>query len=422
MTEGGEEATVQYLYHPHELSLKGKNRRVFEEQLSEQLRKQLKIAGVTNFTINKVTGRHFLKAPQSYEKQIEEVNSRVFGIANWSKCFVIERDFELLKTKAFEHVNEILSRREIKSFRVETSRVDKKYHMQSPVVSKEIGTVIHEKLNIPVNLTDPDIVFHIEVLDNTFVYSSEKFPGAQGLPIGSSGKMIVLLSGGFDSPVAAWLMMRRGCNVTYVHFHSSPFGEWRSSVSKIRKIVKQLALWGGPQKFYSIPIGELQRQIATQAPERLRVTLYRRLMMRVAKEIAHKNKCQGLATGDSLGQVASQTVDSMTTIQSVLGNNMLIFRPLLTYTKEEIIKRAEDIGTADFSRLVGGDCCSHMLPKKVATKPTIQDAEDGESKLDVATMVSTAIAAAQVIDINDPWNEDETEQADATCPLFSFKE
>ena len=408
-------STVMYVYHPHELTLKGKNRSQFENQLSENLRAQMKENGVNVIKIEKITGRHFLIAPSSDEEKVREVSPRVFGIANYARCYQIDRDFELLKTSVLDHFKELLKNRTIESFRVSCSRVDKRFQMQSPQVCKEIGAVIHDGLNIAVNLDHPEITLQIEVLNDTFVFFSERFPGALGLPIYSSGKVACLLSGGFDSPVAVWMMMRRGCGVTLVHFHSAPFGEWRSSVTKIRRIVRQLRLYGGPSKFYAIPIGELQRQIANKAPEKLRVTLYRRLMMRVAKKIAEKHKCTALATGDSLGQVASQTIDSMTSIQTVVSP-MIIMRPLLAFCKEEIMDRARLIGTHDISALPGGDCCSHMLPKKVATKPSIEEAEEGEKNLNIQEMVETALREAQFMDINDPWNEDEKDE-DAVCPF-----
>ena len=165
---------------------------------------------------------------------------------------------------------------------------------------------------------------------------------------------------------------------------------------------------------------QLESSKAVNAPDKLRVTLYRRLMMRVAKALAEKQHCEALATGDSLGQVASQTIDSMTTIQSVVSP-MLIFRPLLGFPKEEIMDRAEKVGTKDISILPAGDCCSHMLPKKVATKPTIQDAEEGEKKLDIKSMIETAVQAAQLIDINDPWNEEANDTETLGCPL-TFQE
>ncbi|KAH0790270.1 tRNA 4-thiouridine(8) synthase ThiI [Histomonas meleagridis] len=419
MQEEEHTQTVTFFYHPHELSLKGKNRAHFEDVLSQNIRQLLKAAGVQNIKIEKITGRHFVTVPIEYEMQLAEVSPRIFGIANYGHCISCSRDVEVLKSKVIENVKEILDKHPINSFRVETSRVDKRYPLTSQDVSKEIGTVVHEGLNIPVNLTQPELTIKIEILNDKFVFYTERLPGAKGLPIHTSGHVACLLSGGFDSPVASWLMMRRGCSVTYIHFHSSPYGEWRSSVSKIRKIVQQLSLYGGPTKFYSVAIGESQRIIATKAPAKLRITLYRRLMMRIAKEIAEKHKCLALATGDSLGQVASQTIESMTTIQSVI-QPMLIMRPLLGFCKEEIMERAKEIGTYDISILPGGDCCSHMLPKNVATKPSMNNAEEGEKNLDLKAMVESAINGAQIIDINEPWNEDENETG-AACP-FTFQE
>ena len=420
MTEAKKEEytgeTVCYYYHPDELTLKGKNRHFFEDTLTNNLKLQMRHAGVTVLKVTCSTGRHFLTAPLADAEKIAEVSPRVFGIANYGRCESCERDYEVLKQRAKEQFEKI---KPVASFKIEVSRVDKRYEKQSPVVAREIGAVVHDECGIPVDLTNPAVTMHIEILTDKFVFYTEKLDGAHGLPVGTSGGVMCCLSGGFDSPVAAWMMMRRGCRVKYVHFHSAPFGEWRSSVGKIRKLVTQLSLYGGPIEFYSVAIGEFQRQIANKAPDKLRVTLYRRLMMRIAKKLAENNKCGALATGDSLGQVASQTIDSMTTIQSVV-EPMLIMRPLLAFCKDEIMRKARDIGTHDLSLLPGGDCCSHMLPKNVSTKPKIDEAIAGEEKLDVDAMVEEAIKGAQVIDVLKPWNEDEGE-AGAACP-FEFKE
>ena len=408
--------TVTYVYHPAELSLKGKNRGTFEDQLSRNMKLQLKHAGVDIVKVEKIHGRHFVSVPAENEEQIKACSPKFMGVANYGKCYTFKREEEEeFKKDVVEHFRKMNEEKPVESFRVETSRVDKKYPKQSMEISKEIGGLIHDQLGIKVDLTHPQVTLNVEVLNDRFVYFTGRLPGALGLPVGSSGRVVCLLSGGFDSPVATWMMMKRGCSVQLVHFHSAPYGEWRSSVSKIRKLVQVLHSWGAPPKFYSVPIGEQQRLIAVNAPEKLRITLYRRLMMRVAKKIAERQHCGALATGDSLGQVASQTIDSMTTIQSVVSP-MLIFRPLLGFAKEEIMKLAMDIGTHELSLLPSGDCCSHMLPKNVATHPSVEDAEKGEEKLDIEKMVIDALNEAQLIDINEPWNEEENTEALA-CPL-----
>lgn len=412
--------TITYVYHPAELSLKGKNRGQFEDQLTKNIKLQLKHAGVELVKVEKIHGRHFVTVLATNEDKIKEMSPKFMGVANYGKCFTFLRENEEeFKKDVVEHFRQMNAEKPIESFKVETSRVDKRFAKKSMEYSSEIGGLIHDQLGIKVDIHKPQITLNIEVLNDRFVYFTGRLPGPLGLPVGSSGRVACLLSGGFDSPVAVWMMMKRGCAVQLVHFHSAPYGEWRSSVSKIRKIVTVLHQWGGPPKFYSIPIGEQQRQIAVDAPSKLRITLYRRLMMRVAKKIAEKQHCEALATGDSLGQVASQTINSMTTIQSVVSP-FLIFRPLLGFAKEEIMERAMKIGTHDLSLLQSGDCCSHMLPEHVATHPTIEDAEKGEEKLDIEKMVNDAVEAAQLIDINDPWNEEEQTEVLA-CPL-TFQE
>jgi thiamine biosynthesis protein ThiI len=327
----------------------------------------LKAGGVTVLSITKTTGGHMLTAPATDAEKIRTVSSRVFGVASYGQCECCPRDLDVLKTRVCEHMSALLP---ISSFKVECSRIDKRYELTSPALCNDLGTTICDQLGIAVSVRDPAVTLYVDVHDTEFVYYTEKSEGALGLPVKTSGSVACLVSGGFDSPVAAWMMMRRGCRIVYVHFHSAPYGEWRSSVGKLRKIVEQLSLYGGRTRFYAVPIGESQRLIATKAPEKLRVMLYRRLMMRVAKRIAETRGCSALATGDSLGQVASQTIESMMTIQSVV-EPMLILRPLLTFCKEEILARARAIGTHDLSIFPGGDCCSHMLPKNC-----LHEAED----------------------------------------------
>lgn len=408
-----------FFYHPDELWLKGKNRCIFEKALENNIIHQLRAAGVTSAKIVHKQAHTYVKCDKADEQKVIEISKRVFGIANFGPCVQIPRDIELLKTTTRDHMAKRHAERPISSFKVETTRPDKRFEMTSPELSRMIGGIIFEEVKIPVNVKQPDVTLFIEVHNDSFIFYCEKIQGAQGLPVGSSGRTVCLLSGGFDSPVAAWTVMRRGCAIQYVHFHSSPYGEWKSSIAKVRRIVQQLATWGGPTKFFSIPIGDSQRLIAKDGPERLRVTLYRRLMVRIAKEVAKQTKCNALTTGDALGQVASQTIESMTTIQECIAP-MLIMRPLLGSPKCEIMEKARFIGTHDISVEPAGDCCSHMLPKKVATQPSIEEAVNGEKKLDIQAMVAKALQEMQLIDVNEPWNEEGTEEA-AACP-FAFEE
>lgn len=418
--EAPAEEMTYFIYHPHELWLKGKNRPMFERQLIENMRHQLKASGVQNFKVAQMHVEMLVSAPIQYVDTIYELSKKIFGVAKYSRCYKVDRDVETLHKELAKYITDLQAKGPIKSFKVDTSRVDKRYPTNSMDFSKEIGAFIHDNYNIPVDLKNPALRINIEIQNDCFFFYSERLDGVGGLPVNTSGKTVVLLSGGFDSPVATWSVMRRGCQVVYVHFHSSPYGEWRSSVGKVRKIVQQLATWGGPDTFYSVSIGEQQRQIALKGPSKLRVTLYRRLMVRIAAAIAKRNKCTALTTGDNLGQVASQTIESMTTIQAAI-NPLLILRPLLADSKEEIIEKAARIGTKEISVLPAGDCCSHMLPKKVATKPTIEEAIEGEKDLNVDEMVKTALEGMQVIDINDPWNDEAPAEEPQACPL-AFQE
>jgi thiamine biosynthesis protein ThiI len=407
-------------YHPHELWLKGKNRPEFEKALERNILHQMKSAGISSAQIVHRQAHTYLKCNPDEELQVIDISKRVFGVANFGRCFQIPRDLEQLKSSVRAFVLETHTRSPIASFKVETTRPDKRFHLTSPELSRLIGEVIFTDLHLRVDLHQPAFTLFIEVHTDSFVFYSEKIDGAMGLPVGSSGRSVCLLSGGFDSPVAAWTVMRRGCAIHYVHFHSAPYSEWKSSISKVRRIVQHLATWGGPTKFYAVPIGESQRLIARDAPEKLRVTLYRRLMLRIAREIARQTNSLALTTGDSLGQVASQTIESMTAIQAAIAP-FLVMRPMLGNAKFEILERARAIGTHDLSVLPGGDCCSHMLPKKVATKPSIEEAEQGEQKLNIEEMVRRGLAEMQLIDASAPWNDGAAPDETAGCP-FTFED
>jgi thiamine biosynthesis protein ThiI len=326
---------------------------------------------------------------------------------------------EVLKTKALEHFETLIRIGPIPSFKIETARIDKRFHLTSSLISREIGTVIHQSLNIPLNVSDPAITFYIEVLDDKFLYYTEKREGALGLPVRTSAAVTLLMNGGSDSAVAAWMLLRRGCPITYVHFHSEPYGEWRSSISKIRKTVKQLASWGGPRRFYAVALGESQRQIAVSTPEKVRMNLERRLMVKVAKIIAERENCVALATGDSLGQVDSQSIESLTMIQTVVAP-MIILTPLLAFCKEEIIEKAREIGLNELPMRQEGDCCLYLLPRNVGKKPKIRDLEEGELKLNIPEMVEAAVQAAQLIDVNESWNDEDDDGQTTQCP-FTFQ-
>lgn len=417
--ESNQQKTLFYV-HPDELWLKGKNKGMFVQNLHDNISRQLKLSGLTaeQFRVSHKYDEIFVAVLKELEEKAIETLKLVFGISNFGRCYHVARDIEVLKKECFTKFSDYYNKNkgQISNFKCNCSRQDKQFKPDSVEICKIIGESVSTGLNLPAKMKDPDISIFIEVRNKFILFYFEKIEGAHGLPVNSSGRAVVLLSGGFDSPVAAWTVMRRGCSVRFVHFHSAPFGDWKGSVSKVRKLVQVLSKWGGPLDFYSVPIGEQQRIIAQDAPARLRVTLYRRLMFRIARKIAAETKCQTLVTGDSLGQVASQTIQSMTTIQSVISP-FLVLRPLIGKNKSSIIKRARKIGTHDLSILPAGDCCSHMLPKNPATKPSIEDAEEGEKKLNIEDMVNSAIANMQKININDPWDDDNDNDEGMACPF-----
>lgn len=414
--------TVTFMYHHDELHLKGRNKSGFVKALIKNTKELLSKAGIPkehisdNYTFQ--SGVHYITIPEDKEEILRKVSPKIFGVANFSKLYVSEKDEDGFIEEIIDHFRELNKETPIESFRVVTKRPYKEYPRTSDEFSRVVGQHIHERLGLKAELKRAKFSLYIKIQKGKFEYSFEKIQGALGLPVGTAGRVACLLSGGFDSPVACWQMMRRGADIQFIHFHSAPYGEWRSSVSKIREIVKVLYTWGSPPVFFSVPIGDSQQKIITDASEKYRVTLYRRLMLRVAKKIAESQRCMALCTGDALGQVASQTIESMTTIQQSLienDNSMLILRPLVGFCKNEIITKANEIGTGEISEKPAGDCCAHMIPKNVATRPRVEDLLREEEKLDMPAMVEKALSEMQCINVNDPWNEEEG--TSLGCPL-----
>jgi thiamine biosynthesis protein ThiI len=248
--------------------------------------------------------------------------------------------------------------------------------------------------NWPVDLSAPELTIHVEVLFREILFYFERIDGVGGLPVGSSGRVGLLLSGGIDSPVAGYFALKRGCTVLPIHFHSGPFGDWQGAEDKIRRLVAALQPYGLSQRYYVVPIGEIQRAIVAQAPGPPRVLLYRRLMVRLAQELTRRKKGLALVTGESLGQVASQTLESMAAVEAVATMPML--RPLVGLDKQEIVNQAAAIGTFDISIESGDDCCQFLMPRRVVTRPSLAEIEAAEAGLDVVQMVADGLAAARL--------------------------
>jgi tRNA uracil 4-sulfurtransferase len=374
--------------HYAEIGLKGRNRPFFERHLQENIRQRL--AGLEVKAVRWQHGR-FLVSPG--EAGVDEVLARlrtVPGIAYAAPAYGLERDLEALKGA----VVGALPSRPVTSFRIQARRADKGFPLTSPEINAELGAHVRAATGWPVDLSEPDLVIWVEVLHNMFLFYLDRVPGMGGLPVGASGTAGLLLSGGIDSPVAGYYALKRGCRTVAIHFHSGPFGDWLGSEFKIRALVRQLQDYGLEARYYLVPIGEIQRQMVVDAPAPPRVLLYRRLMFRVAEALTLREGGLALVTGENLGQVASQTLESLGAVEAAAG--LPILRPLIGLDKQEIIALAQRIGTYELSIDASDDCCQFLVPRQVVTRPSVAEIDAAEGSLDVEGMVAAALGAARV--------------------------
>jgi thiamine biosynthesis protein ThiI len=380
--------------HYKELALKGKNRPWFVQMLVRNLKTAL--AGLHIRAFRSVMGR--IEIEMGRETEWEEVRARitrVFGIANFSPANRGPHDFDALASAILADLGD----RQTPSFRVSVTRADKRLPFTSPKVEMEVGGRIKDVKGWTVNLDRPALTVHIEMLPDGAFYFFGKERGAGGLPTGTSGRVACLLSGGIDSPVAAYRMMRRGCRVLFIHFHSYPILS-RASQEKVREIAGLLTKYQLRSRLALVPFGELQQQVVLAVKPELRVVLYRRLMLRIAERLAKKWHAKALVTGDVVGQVASQTLENMTVIAE--ATRLDILRPLVGMDKDEISAEAERIGTYPISIIPDQDCCTLFTPKHPATRARLGDVVRAEEALPIEEMVAAALAAMTVEDFKFP--------------------
>jgi thiamine biosynthesis protein ThiI len=370
--------------HHHELVLKGNNRRYFERQLMKNMHVVLREFN-SSVTISGGYGRTVLRVANA--EVVEPVATRlskVFGISNICVGVEVEQKIE----KFNEAGETLLKDKKFSTIRVDTRRPDKMFLENSMEVNREVGGFLCERFGVRANMTAPDETVFIEIVDGTaFVYTSKQ-PGAGGLPSGVSGKVVSLLSAGFDSPVASWRMMRRGASVIFVHFHSMPY-TGKESVDQVRELTKILTEFQMQSKLYIIPFADIQNAIVLHSPAPLRVVLYRRMMIRIAEEIARREKAEALITGEALGQVASQTLRNMRVIDEAA--TFPILRPLAGSDKEETMETARRIGTYNISKEPYDDCCSFLAPRSPETWAKMEQVVEAEQHLDIEAMMRTAI-------------------------------
>jgi thiamine biosynthesis protein ThiI len=383
--------------HYKELALKGKNRPWFIQVLVRNLKTAL--AGLHVASVRSSMGRIELALrPETPWHEVRERLSRLFGIANFSYASRGPHDFDALASAILTDLGEAAPA----SFRVSATRSDKRLPFTSPQVEREIGGLIWQAKGWKVDLSHPALTIHIEMLPTEAFYFFGKQPGAGGMPSGTGGRVACLLSGGIDSPVAAYRMMRRGCKVVLIHFHSYPILS-RASQEKVREIVTLLTKHQLRSRLMLVPFGALQQQVVLAAPPQLRVVIYRRLMLRIAEQLARKGRAQALVTGEVVGQVASQTLENMTAIAQ--ATTLDVLRPLVGMDKDEITAEARRIGTYDVSVIPDQDCCTLFTPKHPSTRARLSAIEQAERALPIEDMIAAAVAETAVEDFRFPMLE-----------------
>ena len=382
------------IVHYQEIALKGKNRPWFLGRLVRNLRRA--VADLDVQAVRPLMGRiEVVLGARATREEVGERIQRTFGIANFSYAARTTLDLDVLSAAILRD----LEGRTCRSFRVSVRRADKRFPLTSPQVEREVGGRIKVARGWHVDLENAELVIHVELLTNEAFYFFGKERGSGGLPTGTAGRVACLLSGGIDSPVAAYRMMKRGCSVTFVHFHSYPILS-RASQEKARELVTLLTRWQQRSRLYLVAFGDIQQQVVLAVPGPMRVVIYRRLMMRIAERIACARGAQALVTGEAVGQVASQTLENLAVIGSVA--TLPVFRPVIGMDKEEITAEAVRIGTYPISIIPDQDCCTLFTPRNPLTRARLPRIEAAEAALPVEELVDRAVREAAVEEFEFP--------------------
>jgi len=378
-----------------EIGVKGKNRYIFENKLIKNIKNMLKPLG--DFNVYKEYGRIYVDLEDyDYEEVIEEVK-KVFGIVGVCPAVRAEKDYNKLKELALMMLEEKIEEG-AKSFKVESKRGDKNLKLTSQEMSLDIGgyLVSQVKDRIKVDVRNPEVKIKCEYRENHVMVYSDTVPGYGGLPLGTNGRALSLLSGGIDSPVASWMVAKRGMEIEAIHFHSYPFTSEKSQ-EKVRDLAQILAKYCGRIRLHKVNILEIQKAIGLHCKEEEMTIISRRFMMQIAQRVAEKRFCDALITGESIGQVASQTIQGLTCTNAAVS--IPVFRPLIAMDKTEIVEIAQKIGTFETSILPEEDCCTVFSPKKPVTKPKLDRIEKSQNALEVEKLIQDAIDNIEVEDI-----------------------
>lgn len=375
-----------------ELALKGLNRSTFEDILVKNIRRRLKSAGDFDYIKSQSTIIIEPKDENCDFEAAQEAVSRIFGIAGFSRAAAVEKDFDKVIEISGDYLEGAL--KNAKTFKVEAKRSDKKFPLTSPEISREMGGhLLSVYPHLKVDVHNPEVTVMVEVRDKYIFLHGTQIKGAGGMPVGTGGKAGILISGGIDSPVAAWMMAKRGIELTAIHFASPPYTSKRAEM-KVVTLLEKVAKYSGRMTMFTVPFTEIQEQIKDNCPEELFTLIMRRAMMKAAEKIARKENCQALITGESVGQVASQTIYALACTDAAA--NMPVFRPLIGMDKDEIIEISRKIDTFETSILPYEDCCTVFTPKHPKTRPNLGDIEKAEQLIPLEELVEKAVSGAQI--------------------------
>lgn len=379
---------VKVVVHYAEIGLKGRNRPRFEDCLRSNLERAL--AHLGKVRARRLFGRLLVELPDAAPPPaVAEAISRVFGVAYAS----ITTSGPPTREGVLELVDRFVSERRFQTFGVRVRRVDKSLPFRSQELAIELGDRIRARTGATVDLETPELWIELHALHDEVLLLHERWPGPGGLPVRSAGRALALVSGGIDSPIAAWLAMKRGCAVSFAHFHSAPFTSFASQ-RKVRDAVAHLSRWHGPSRLWLVPFAELQQTLVREAPAAPRIVLYRRFMLRIAEALAEREGALALVTGDSVGQVSSQTLANLDTINRAA--TLPVLRPLVGLDKAEIVSLAKQVGTYSISIEPDEDCCSFLMPRQPATWTRPEAIEAIERNLDVKGLVEATLSRVEL--------------------------
>jgi len=375
-----------------EMALKGLNKKTFEDMLTKNIKRRIKSLG--RFICTSAQSTLYI-TPEEDNADLSEVVDRVgkiFGIAALCRACVCEKDFDDITEKSVDYLSGILST--ASSFKVTAKRADKSFPMKSPDICRELGGVLLERFpNLHVDVNNPEITVTVEIRDTNAYVHAENIKGAGGLPVGSSGKAMLLLSGGIDSPVAGWMMAKRGVHIAAIHYVSPPYTSERAQL-KVEQLCEKLTDYCGGIGFYCVPFTEIQEAIKDNCPEEFFTIIMRRLMMEIAQRIAAKDGCLALITGESVGQVASQTMSAIACTDAV--RRIPVFRPLIGMDKTEIIEISRKIDTFETSTLPYEDCCTVFTPRHPKVRPVLADVEKAQNSFDFEPLIAEAVEKTEL--------------------------